>query len=226
MIQREFGFFGTFEGGEGSGKTSVVAEVAERLRMKGISVVTVREPGGTPIGDQIRDILDSFENKEITPRTEVLLFQSSRSQLVDQVIKPALNRGEVVLSDRYADSTKIYQGAYGVFSRSEMQPIIEFATQGLKPDLTLLLDVDVEVGLGRRARQGGVNRLDAYDHNFHEKVRRGYLQLADEDSGRWIVVDANRKLNEVCAEAQSIVENRLIRGGFIEKPRTGRERSF
>ena len=176
------GKFITFEGPEGSGKTTQVALLAAFLSEQGYPVFTTREPGGTPIGDEIRSVLMGLKNTEMRPRTEILLFQASRSQLVEQVIRPRLEDGYLVLSDRYADSTLAYQGfGYQQFTIDEFKPLIAFATGGLTPDLTILLDVDVEKGLERRMNQGGWNRMDAYDCAFHQRVRTGFLKMAEAD---------------------------------------------
>jgi dTMP kinase len=174
--------FITFEGPEGSGKTSQMADLAAYLCQQGYPVLSTREPGGTPIGDQIREVLSDLGNDAMQPRTELLLFQASRAQLVEQVIIPHLKQGGIVLCDRYADSTLAYQG-YGhqQFELDQVRALIAFATGGLKPDLTLLLDVDVEIGLRRRLHGGEWNRLDAYELAFHQRVRQGYLQMAQEE---------------------------------------------
>ncbi len=149
------GIFITFEGPEGSGKTSQLAALADSLRQAGYPVLTTREPGGTPIGDQVRSVLMGLKNTEMQPRTEILLFQASRAQLVEQVILPHLADGYVVLCDRYANSTLAYQGyGYQKFTLEQLRPLIAFATGGLAPDLTLLLDVEVNVGLQRRMQDG------------------------------------------------------------------------
>jgi dTMP kinase len=204
------GVFITVEGPEGSGKTTHVAALAEYLREQGYQVYTTREPGGTPIGDEIRSVLMGLKNTEMRPRTEILLFQASRSQLVEQVIRPRLSEGYLVVSDRYADSTLAYQGfGHQQFSIEELKPLIAFATGGLTPDLTLLLDVEIDKGLERRMNQGGWNRMDAYDCAFHQRVREGFLKLAQADPDRWVVVDAGRTLEEVQAEIRRVVINRL-----------------
>jgi dTMP kinase len=204
------GMFITLEGSEGSGKTSQLPVLAEYLRGQGIPVVTTREPGGTPIGDQIRAVLLSLENTAMQPRTEILLLQASRAQLVEQLVRPRLAAGEVVLCDRYADSSLAYQGyGYQKFPLEELRSIIAFATGGLKPDLTLLLDVDVEEGLRRRAQDGGWNRLDAYDQAFYQRVRQGYLEMAEAEPERWVVIDAGRSFDAVQAEIRSVVLEKL-----------------
>lgn len=198
--------FITLEGPEGSGKTSQLALLVDFLRQEGYTVLATREPGGTQIGDQIRAVLSDMGNQEMRPRTELLLFQASRAQLVEQVIRPHLQEGGIVLCDRYADSTLAYQG-YGhqTFPLEQVQAIISFATGGLKPDLTLLLDVDVKDGLQRRAQDGEWNRLDAYQLEFHQRVRQGYLQMAQAEPQRWVVIDASRSMEAVQREIREVV---------------------
>ncbi len=204
------GYFITFEGPDGCGKTSQIPPLAEYLRGRGVDVLTTREPGGTEIGDQVRTIIMDLKNKGMDPRTEILLFQASRVQIVEQVIRPALLAGKVVLCDRYADSTLAYQG-YG--HRSDLRflrQLLHFATGGLQPDLTLLLDLDAREGLKRR--QGGNvewNRLDDYDLEFHQRVRQGYHQLAVEDPSRWQVVDASASREALQQELRGIIMERL-----------------
>jgi dTMP kinase len=189
--------FITFEGSEGSGKSSQIGPLAARLRQEGLDVITTREPGGTAIGDQIRSILASLANTEMAARTEALLFLSARAQLVGEVIVPHLQKGGVVLSDRYADSTLAYQGYGRGLDLSQLRILLDFATGGLKPDLTLLLDLDVEVGLQRRARGGEWNRLDACDLDFYHKVRQGYFELVDREPERWVVINAGLEMEQV-----------------------------
>lgn len=201
--------FITLEGPDGSGKTLQAAALAEFLRQEGLDVLITREPGGTSIGDQIRAILFNLANTEMHPRAETLLFQAARAQLVEQCIRAHLSQGGVVVSDRYADSTLAYQG-YGHQNELEkIRAVIDFATGGLKPDLTLLLDIDVEEGLRRRARTGDWNRLDAYDLEFHRRVRAGYQALAQAEPGRWVVIDAARPPEEIQEEIREVVAERL-----------------
>lgn len=204
--------FITLEGPDGSGKTSQLALLVDFLRQQGYTVLATREPGGTQIGDQIRAVLSDLSNQEMRPRTELLLFQASRAQLVEQVVRPHLQEGGIVLCDRYADSTLAYQG-YGhrTFPLEQVQAIINFATGGLKPDLTLLLDVDVKAGLQRRAQDGDWNRLDAYQLEFHQRVRQGYLQMAQAEPRRWVVIDASRSMDEVQTELREVVLRALLR---------------
>jgi dTMP kinase len=201
--------FITFEGTEGTGKTSQIPALASFLDQSGFDVLTAREPGGTPIGDQIRNTVLDLGNTAMHPRTEILLFQASRAQLVEQIIKPHLAEGGVVLCDRYADSTIAYQG-YGKQQDLEMiKTIVNFATGGLKPDLTLLLDLDVEVGLKRRAGGGEWNRLDSYDLAFYQRVRQGYQQMVQDDPQRWVIIDALQAPGQVQLEIRQIVLKRL-----------------
>lgn len=204
-----FPMFITFEGTEGCGKTTQVIALAEFLSQAGYTVVTTREPGGTPIGDQVRGILLDLENTSMHPRTEILLFQASRAQLVEQIIRPHLAKGGVVLCDRYADSTIAYQGYGYQLNLEQLRTLADFATGGLAPDLTLLLDVDVEEGLQRRAGGGGWNRLDAYDLEFYQRVRQGYHEMAAKEPRRWVVVDAGQPAEQVQEVVRQVVLKRL-----------------
>lgn len=201
--------FITLEGSEGSGKTSQIQPLAEHLTDIGYQVLCTREPGGTLIGDQVRAILGDLENTEMQPRTEVLLFQASRAQLVEQVIRPALKQGMIVLSDRFADSTLAYQGYGYQLDLQQVRSIVNFATGGLKPDLTLFLDVDVEQGLLRRANGGEWNRLDAYDVDFYHRVRAGYLEMVAAEPDRWVIIDASGTQEQVQCAIQKVVLDRI-----------------
>lgn len=201
--------FITLEGPEGSGKTTQTPMLAEFLRQKGYLVLVTREPGGTPIGDEIRTVLFDLSHTAMRPRTETLLLQASRSQLVEQNIRPHLEKGHLVLCDRYADSTLAYQGYGHGIDLEQLRVLIDFATGGLRPDLTLLLDVEVEEGLRRRSIDGVWNRLDAYDLDFHQRVRRGYLLLAQTESQRWVVIDAGQPPGQVQADIRQAVIEKL-----------------
>lgn len=201
--------FISFEGPEGSGKTTQMPALKKHLQKLGYTVFTTREPGGTSIGDQIREVLLANKNTAMHPRTEILLFQASRVQLVEGEILPRLGRGEIVLCDRYADSTLAYQGYGHRLDLKELNAIVNFATGGLKPDLTLLFDLDVEVGLNRRQKDGGVNRLDAFELDFHRRVRAGYHQLAEAEPDRWVIIDAEKSLEAVQEQMQAAVIARL-----------------
>lgn len=203
--------FITLEGTEGCGKTTQVAPLAAFLRKQGWDVLTTREPGGTPIGEQIRAVLHNLENTDMHARTEILLFQAARAQHVEQLIRPQLARGGLVICDRFADSTLAYQG-YGRQQPLEpLRALVDYATGGLKPDLTLLLDLDVEVGLLRRAKGGEWNRLDALEVAFYQRVRQGYFELVQAEPERWVVVDASLPPAAVQAAMQAAVISRLQR---------------
>jgi len=201
--------FITFEGTEGSGKSSQIGALAEYLRQMDYNVLTTREPGGTPIGEQVRAVISNLDNTAMHPRTEILLFQASRAQLVEQVIRPHLSSGGLVLSDRYADSTLAYQGYGYQTDLVKLKTLVEFATGGLVPDLTIFFDLDVEEGLRRRAKGGEWNRLDALDIEFYLRVREGYDQLMQADPGRWVLIDASGTPDQVQAELRRVVGDRL-----------------
>ncbi len=203
--------FITFEGPEGSGKTSQLPGLAKFLEGEGYQVVRTREPGGTKISDQIRAVLTDLGNKELHPRTEILLFLAARAQLVEQVIKPALAEGKLVLCDRYGDSTLAYQGYGHGLDLEALRNMLAFATDGLKPDLTVYLDIDVEAGLQRKRRVDEWNRLDAYEISFHQRVRDGYHQLMAQEPGRWVMVDAALPKDEVQSQIRQVVLAKLGR---------------
>jgi dTMP kinase len=191
--------FITFEGPEGSGKTTQIRRLAAVLEAQGLPVLVTREPGGTTIGNAIRAVLLDPARTEMSPRAETLLFNAARAQIVDQVIRPALADGKIVLCDRYADSTLAYQG-YG--HGQELEPLRrlgEYATAGLVPNLTIFLDIDVREGLLRKQAGGAEewNRMEEKALTFHQTVRQGYLQLATADTDRWLVVDASQTSDEV-----------------------------
>lgn len=208
------GKFITFEGPDGSGKTAQLDILAEEFIQAGYPILRTREPGGTPISDQIRATLLDLKNTAMIDRTEALLYQAARAQLVEEVIKPQLASGGVVLSDRYADSTLAYQGYGHQNTVASLEGIIHYATGGLVPDLTILLDLAPEVGLQRRLDAGGLNRLDAYDINFHHRVRDGYRKLVQADPARWIVVDADRTFNTVQKDLRAILQENLDKWGY------------
>ncbi|HQF71836.1 MAG TPA: dTMP kinase [Promineifilum sp.] len=203
--------FITLEGPEGAGKTTQLRDLAGFLRHRGLSVVTTREPGGTAIGDQVRHVLHDTANAAMSPTAEVLLYAASRAQLVAEVIRPALAAGHIVLCDRYADSTTAYQGYGRGLNRDDLAALTAIATGGLRPDLTLLLDLEVEHGLARRRDRGEeMNRLDLETVEFHRRVRDGYLALAAAEPARWLRIDADRPSAEVQAELRQAVLARLV----------------
>ena len=199
--------FITLEGPDGSGKTRQIHPLSEFLIQRGYPVFIAREPGGTSIGDQVREVLMNMQNTSMHSRTETLLFCAARAQLVEEVIFPHLDQGEIVILDRYADSTLAYQGYGHRHDLDLIRSLLDFATGGLKPDITFLLDIDPEIGLRRRQTGGGEwNRLDAYQLEYHQRVRRGYLEMAALEPKRWRVVDASLAPDVV----QSHLQNELL----------------
>ena len=199
--------FITFEGPEGSGKTTQIGLLAAALAGRGCSVLTTREPGGTRIGDAVRGVLLDAGHTEMSERAEALLFNAARAQLVDQVIRPALERGEIVLCDRYGDSTLAYQGYGHGRALEPLRRLIDYATGGLTPDLTIYLDLEAAAGLARKraGHAGEWNRMEEKALAFHEAVRRGYLLMAAE-SARWLVIDAGQSVERIHAQILERVE--------------------
>ncbi|HEY3523394.1 MAG TPA: dTMP kinase [Candidatus Limnocylindrales bacterium] len=199
------GWFVTIEGPEGSGKTTHARAVAEAGAGLGLEVVLTREPGGTPLGEAIRTILLDPEGAAgIDPRADALLFNAARAQLVEDVIRPALDRGALVVCARYADSTAAYQGHGRGLDVAELRALERFATRDLRPDLTILLDLPVAEGLARKAPDDET-RFEGLDLAFHERVRAGFRALAREEPGRFAVVDASRARQQVEADALAVV---------------------
>ena len=206
--------FITFEGPEGSGKTTQIRLLADWLQSQGRGVVTTREPGGTRIGNGVRGLLLDINHTEMTPRTETLLFNAARAQIVHEVIRPGLESGKIVLCDRFFDSTLAYQGyGYGQ-DRAELERIIRYATGGLTPDLTIYLDVQPEVGLARK--QAGStqewNRLDARAVAFHRAVQKGYEELIRAEPQRWAVIAREMPAEAVHGAIVALVASRLSVG--------------
>lgn len=187
--------FIAFEGGEGSGKTTQLQQLASWLRARGLEVVATREPGGTPTGRRLRAVLLDEPGEELSPRAEALLYAADRAQHVDTVIRPALARGAVVLTDRFADSTLAYQGAGRRVQLDETARVNDYATGGLTPDLTVLLDLPAEAGLARSGAGG--DRMEAEPVDFHERVRREFRALAQRDPARYLVVDTTQPAEQV-----------------------------
>src|SRR5512142_469679 len=205
--------FITLEGPDGSGKTSHMKPLADWLEGEGYRVHSAREPGGTVISEQIRAILHDLKNTEMHPHTETLLYQAARAQIVEQIFRPKLAEGWIVLCDRYADSTLAYQGYGHQQNLEQVRALVQYATGGLTPDLTLLLDVDPETGLQRSAQRhsggGEWNRLDAYQLDFHRRVREGYLELARQEPARWAKIDAGQPWETVQFALRAEIFSRL-----------------
>ena len=209
-IKKVIPLFITFEGPDGSGKTTQIHLLADYLTGRGFNVLHVREPGGTPIGDQIRHVLHDMKNQAMEPRAELLLYSASRAQLVSQTIRPHLAAGGIVICDRYADSTMAYQGYGRGLDLDHLRQITFFATGGLTPDLTLYLDIDPEVGLARRHTQGEEwNRMDALELEFHRRVSEGYFHLIAAEPGRWIKIDASQGVESIQSSIRVVVEDRI-----------------
>lgn len=194
--------FITFEGPDGSGKSTQISLLADHLQGLGFNVLQTREPGGTAIGSQIRHVLHDVKNTEMDSRAEVLLYSASRAQLVQQVILPHLAAGGAVICDRYADSTYAYQGYGRQLDFDTLQRITRFATRELTPDITIYLDLDVTEGIRRKQRansagEGELNRMDQLALEFYRRVRAGYLQMAQAEPERWLVIDASGTVTDV-----------------------------
>ncbi|MEO6392342.1 MAG: dTMP kinase [Pyrinomonadaceae bacterium] len=205
------GLFVTFEGVDGSGKSTQLEMLAAELRRRGQVVLSTREPGGTPLGIRLRESLLDI-NEQVDPLAELLIFAADRAQHVRTVIQPALAKAKTVLSDRYADATVAYQGAGRGFPRETIDQVIALATGGLKPDLTLFFDLPVEEGLHRisaRAADGGhSDRIDVESHAFHQAVRDGYLAIARAEPERFRVIDAMGTAGEIHARVLKIVSGK------------------
>jgi dTMP kinase len=183
--------------------------LAAALRAAGYDVLTLREPGGTSISEQVRAILMNLDNTAMHARTEILLFLAARAQLVEEVIRPQLAAGKVVLCDRYIDSTLAYQGFGQGESLETLRSLLDFATGGLRPDLTILLDIESRAGIQRKQTSGEWTRMDAFTLAYHQRVRQGYLDLAAAEPQRWLKLDAARPADEVQAELRQVILERL-----------------
>ena len=202
--------FLTLEGPEGSGKSTQCKLLAEQLTLLGHNILLTREPGGTEISQQVRQIIMDMKNKSMFPATEFLLFSSARAQLVREKIRPHLNGGGIVICDRYFDSSLAYQGYGHGLSLESIRAITAFATDNLIPDLTLLLDIDPERGLRRRQSNNEEwNRLDDYELAFHRRVRDGFFELVKAAPERWRVINADKNVEELQKEIRGIVEREL-----------------
>ncbi|MBJ6727715.1 dTMP kinase [Geomesophilobacter sediminis] len=211
-------FFITFEGIEGSGKTTQMRLLKERFEAAGVAVTATREPGGCPIADQIRAILLDAENHAITPTAELLLYAAARAQHVEQVITPALERGEIVVCDRFTDATVAYQGCGRGLDFSMINQLNTLATGRVRPDLTVLIDCPVEMGLGRaKARIEGTHgakedRFEQESLRFHEKVRHGYLDLAEANPERFVIVEGSGSVEEISGRIVAALAQRVVPG--------------
>lgn len=224
-MQRPYkGYLINLEGGEGSGKTTQIPLLVEHLRGLGCNIYPTREPGGTSIGEQIREVIHSLKNTEMHPHTETLLYQAARAQMVEQILRPKLAEGTIVILDRFFDSTLAYQGYGHQQDIGQTQKLVDYATGGLIPDLTVLLDVELEIGLSRRRGTKEWNRMDSLSVDFYERVRSGYLEMAKADINRWVVIDANQNVEGVQSDLRRVVQDKLLFHGLIEGNRFRVER--
>lgn len=203
--------FITLEGPEGSGKTSAIKLVREALEQMGHEIIMTREPGGTPISEQIRNVILDKDNTAMDSRTEALLYAASRRQHLVEKIWPALKEGKIVFCDRYLDSSLSYQGYARGLGIDDILKVNEYATEGTFPHITFLFDIDPELGLERisKNKDREVNRLDVEKLSFHQKVREGYLILSKRFPDRYIVIDASKPLEEVSSNVLKEILNRL-----------------
>lgn len=211
MVMRNKGFLISFEGGEGGGKTVQIKRLRDRLYQElNRESVVLREPGGTVISEQIRQVLLNPENIGMAYTAEVLLFQAARSQIYREIVLPSLESGKVVLMDRTRDSSVVYQGMVRGFGVKLIEQLNDISTQETVPNITFLLDVPVKQGLARRNESGKMDRLDMEKTDFHEKVRKAYLKLANKDaSGRWVIIDASRSIEAIEEDIWKIVNQRI-----------------
>ncbi|GAA4660624.1 dTMP kinase [Arthrobacter cryoconiti] len=208
------GLFIAFEGGDGGGKSTQAALLAQALADAGHTVLRTREPGGTPVGEKLRSLVLDHGQGEIDARCEALIYAASRAAHAAQVIAPAVARGEVVISDRYIDSSIAYQGVGRDLGTEKISRLNEWATDGLWPDLTVLLDVSPEAGRSRRTATDAVeDRLESEPDHFHAQVRRAYLDLAEASPERYLVLDAGTPISEAAAPIRTRVLALLGDGG-------------
>ena len=202
--------FITFEGSEGCGKTTQVQKLAERLARSGVTHLVTREPGGTPIGETIRELLQfALHNSRMTPETELFLFEASRSQLVREIIKPALERGMCVIADRFFDSTTVYQGAARTLDRELIERLNTFAVGDCIPDVTFVLDVDAATAKSRMQGPRKTDRMEQQPADFYERVREGYRALAKREPSRVVLIDSSRTADEIENEIWKILASRF-----------------
>ena len=203
--------FITLEGPEGSGKTTAVNYAVKKLEELGYQIVRTREPGGTPIAEQIRNVILDKENTAMDPRTEALLYAASRRQHLVEKVWPAVKEGKIVICDRYLDSSLAYQGGARGLGIDNILNINMFATEGTFPDLTLLFDISPEIGLARIAANANreVNRLDLEKIEFHQKVRNTFLELAKRYPERFVIIDASKSQEEVAEATLKVIKERL-----------------
>jgi dTMP kinase len=207
MSQRPFI---AFEGSEGSGKSTQVRRLASHLERSGVPLLVTREPGGTPIGESIRELLQfAPHNADMTPETELLLFEASRSQLVREIIKPALKRAVCVIADRFFDSTTVYQGAARKLDRQFVEQLNAFAIGDCVPDITFVLDIDAETARSRMEQPRKADRMEQQPAEFYEHVRQAYRELAAREPSRVVLLDGSRDADEIESEIWKTLSSRF-----------------
>lgn len=209
-MTKDRGLFISFEGGEGSGKTTLIEGLFKALQEKGYQVLKSREPGGTALGEKVRELLLHDPSVKISPMSELLLFLTSRAQHIEEVLKPHLGQGGIILCDRFNDSTIAYQGVARGIGKEETQKLCELACQGITPTITFILDLDPSKGMGRIQKMDKEwDRLEEQKLAFHQKVYEGYHILSNEEPGRIHLIDATQSIEEVFAEAWGILAKKL-----------------
>jgi dTMP kinase len=218
--------FITFEGSEGSGKSTQVQRLAARLGKSGVPYLVTREPGGTPIGETIRELLQfASHNPDMTPETELLLFEASRSQLVREIIKPALERGMCVIADRFFDSTTVYQGAARKLDREMVERLNAFAVGDCIPDITFVLDIDAASAKSRMQKPRRPDRMEQEPAEFYERVREAYRELVARESRRLVLIDGSRGADEIESEIWKVICSRFPVVASAEKSKIENQKS-
>lgn len=218
------GLFITFEGGEGAGKSTQIRMLAATLRASGHEVVVTREPGGSPGAEAIRHVVLSGAAEPFGPRMEAVLFAAARADHIDRTIRPALARGAVVLSDRFVDSSRVYQGVTGGLDRSFMETLERATVEGMMPDLTLILDIDPEEGMRRAGARRGASEADRFEKeglSLHRRRRKAFLEIAKAEPERCKVIDASRPAEKIAAEIASAAEAVIDRKGLRTDGKAG-----
>ena len=203
------GFFITFEGGEGAGKSMQVEILASHLREVGYKITVTREPGGTRIGEQIRAITHSRENVDLNEKAEAYLMAAARAQHVAEMIMPALETNKIVICDRFVDSSIVYQGYGRNLGADKIATLNELAVNGATPDLTFLLDIDPVLGAKRQQEKKNKDRLDMQQTDFYTRVRNGYQTLVKQNKGRFVVIDANQSIEKIATKIWQVVQKKI-----------------
>lgn len=208
------GLFISIEGNDGSGKSTVISALKEELAKRGLDVIYTREPGGSYVAEKIRTVILDVDNKAMDDKTEALLYAASRRQHLIETVLPAISRGQIVVCDRFIDSSLAYQGVGRGLGIDEVYQMNQFATDGILPDLTIYLLVDPQIGLQRKSHQKELDRLESEKLDFHTKVYNAYLELAQRFSNRVVIVDGSCSIQEECDKVNSVITNFLESRGF------------